>query len=342
MIEEIELLAKLIEIPSQIGVNKEKEISFFLADLLKKNGFSVEMFEFAKDRPNIIAKYRFKNSGPTIIFNGHMDTAPYYNEQNSWETDPGKAIIKNDKVYGRGSCDMKGGIACALVAIFKCIKENSGCGSIVVNFVSDEENTSIFGTIPLCNNNLIDGDFAIVLEPTECVVCPQQLGNMFFATRINGIGGHTGFPNGKINPFDIAIDYIDVMKKWADEKKEKKDDLQPFINIGHFEGGTCSGTIPDNCSIFWGTRVLPNDTFERYLDEINRITDDFRKNLTSPCEIETVLFEGGGTDSFSCSSKFIDLLVGITGKEKGVFPASCDAGFINKILGIDSAVTGRR
>lgn len=109
MIEEIELLAKLIEIPSQIGVNKEKEISFFLADLLKKNGFSVEMFEFAKDRPNIIAKYRFKNSGPTIIFNGHMDTAPYYNEQNSWETDPGKAIIKNDKVYGRGSCDMKGG-----------------------------------------------------------------------------------------------------------------------------------------------------------------------------------------------------------------------------------------
>ena len=68
MIEEINLLAKLIEIPSQIGVNNEKDISLFLVELLRKNGFSVEIYEFAKDRPNIIAKYKFRNSGPTVIF----------------------------------------------------------------------------------------------------------------------------------------------------------------------------------------------------------------------------------------------------------------------------------
>lgn len=49
-----------------------------------------------------------------------------------------------------------------------------------MNLVSDEENTSLYGTVQLCNNELLNADFAIVMEPTECKVCPQQLGNMFF------------------------------------------------------------------------------------------------------------------------------------------------------------------
>lgn len=175
---------------------------------------------------------------------------PFSNGENLWIVPPNKATIIDNKVYGRGACDMKGGIASALAAIFRCIKEDNGCGKIIVNLVSDEENTSLYGTVQLCNNELLNADFAIVMEPTECKVCPQQLGNMFFQTYIRGIGGHTGVPKNKVNPFELAFQYVEKLKEWINTKKQNVEDIQPFINIGHFQGGTASGTIPSECELF--------------------------------------------------------------------------------------------
>ena len=338
--DEIKLLIDLIEIPSQIGIDNEKEIANYLSNLLKKYGFSVEEYTFQKDRPNIIAKYVFKKTGPTIIFNGHMDTVPFLNGENEWTYSPDKASIVDNKIYGRGSCDMKGGIACALSAVFKCIEEETGCGTIIINLVCDEENTSLYGTVPLCEKKLLSGDFAIIMEPTECSVCTGQLGNMFFKTYIKGLGGHTGLPLGKTNPFDMAYDFVNDLNKWVVTKRKNKNDLQPFINIGHFEGGTSSGTIPSECSLYWGTRVLPEDSFNDYKKDILKITSDFNKKKSNKCHLTTKLFEGGGIDSFKSSSKYADMLVNISKRKEGIFPASSDAGFISNMLSIDSVIYG--
>ena len=75
------------------------------------------------------------------------------------------------------------------------------------------------------------------MEPTECKMCKKQMGNMFFESHIIGIGGHTGLPEGKINPFDIAQKYIEKLKEWVILKRENKNDSQPFINIGRYENG---------------------------------------------------------------------------------------------------------
>ena len=338
----INLVKDLISIPSQIDIDNEKEISKYLCKILKEKGFNIEMYEFLKDRPNIIANYKFEKNGPTIIFNGHMDTVKYYNGQSKeeWNTNPSEATIIDDKVYGRGACDMKGGIASALSAIFHCIDNNSGCGNIVVNLVSDEENTGLYGTLPICENNLLTGDIAIVMEPTENTVCNKQLGNMFFKTSIKGIGGHTGISEGKINPFDISYSYIEKLREWIITKRKNQFDNQPFINIGNYNGGTSSGTIPSECELYWGTRVMPEDNFVDYMKEVLEITSDFQTTLPKNCEIKTVLFEGGGIDSFECHSEIINNIIKISEKEKGIFTASSDAGFINNILNIPTIVFG--
>lgn len=338
---DVEILCKLIEIPSQIGIDNEKEISIFLKKMLQKNGFEIEEYEFEKGRPNIIATYSFSRTGPTILFNGHMDTMPFSNGENLWIVPPNKATIIDNKVYGRGACDMKGGIASALAAIFRCIKEDNGCGKIIVNLVSDEENTSLYGTVQLCNNELLNADFAIVMEPTECKVCPQQLGNMFFQTYIRGIGGHTGVPKNKVNPFELAFQYVEKLKEWINTKKQNVEDIQPFINIGHFQGGTASGTIPSECELFWGTRVLPEDNFDDYVLEVNEITKKFQNCIPNDCCIETKLFEGGGIDSFSSRSIYADKLIELAEeKEFDVFPASSDAGFIYNVSKINCVIFG--
>ena len=338
----INILEDLISIPSQIDINKEKNIADYLINLLYKYKFDVKTYEYSKDRPNIVATYKFDREGPTIIFNGHMDTMPAENGEkvNVWKTNPFKATIKNEKIYGLGACDMKGGIAGALSAIFKTIEENSGKGTIIVNLVCDEENTSLYGTIPICKNKLIDGDIAIVMEPTECKVCKKQMGNMFFESHIIGIGGHTGLPEGKINPFDIAQKYIEKLKEWVILKRENKNDSQPFINIGRYESGTSSGTIPTECTLYWGTRVMPKDNFEDYVKEIEKITKNFNENLSEGCKITTKLFESGGIDSFWCESDLLNILLKVSNEDESIFCASSDAGFIYNILKIKSCVFG--
>lgn len=340
MLQEVEILKNLIGIPSQIGINNEKKIAEYLIDFLRSYGFDVKIYEFQKDRPNIIATYKFEKDGPVIILNGHMDTVPYFLGSDEWKHDPSVATEEDGKIYGRGACDMKGGIACALSAAAKCINNKTGKGTIVLSLVCDEENTSLYGTIPICENKLMSGDFAIILEPTECIVCPGQYGNMFFETRITSNGGHTGLPKDKHNCFDIGILYIDKLKKWAESKRKSLCDLQPFINIGRFEGGTSSGTIPGECILYWGTRVLPEDNFSDYFSEIFKLTEEWNKEIPALCSIETKLFEGGGIDSFSSDSIYVNKLADITGKSKGIFPASSDAGFICNDLLIDSVVFG--
>lgn len=338
----IDILRDLISIPSQIDIDKEKNIADYLITLLYKYNFYIEKYEYAKDRPNIVARYKFDREGPTIIFNGHMDTMPAENGEkiNVWKTNPFEATIKDKKIYGLGACDMKGGIAGALSAIFKTIEEGSGKGTILVNLVCDEENTSLYGTIPICKNKLIDGDIAIVMEPTECKVCKKQMGNMFFETHIIGIGGHTGLPEGKINPFEIAQKYIEQLKEWVILKKENKNDSQPFINIGRYENGTSSGTIPTECTLYWGTRVMPKDSFEDYVEEIKDLTKKFNENLSKGCKITTNLFESGGIDSFWCESDLLDDLLVFSNENESTFCASSDAGFIYNILEIKSCVFG--
>ncbi len=338
----MEILERLISIPSQIDIDTEKDVANYLISLLKSKNFKIEVLEFAKDRPNIIATYIFNVPGPTVLFNGHMDTVPAKNGEkiNLWKTNPFIPEIKDGKLYGRGSCDMKGGIAGALAGIFKIIDEDLGKGKIIINLVCDEENTSLFGTIPLCEKKLLSADMAIVMEPTESRVCKKQMGNMFFETHILGDGGHTGLPEGKINPYEIAEDYLKVLREWIETKRTNKNDSQPFINIGRYEGGTSSGTIPTECVLYWGTRVMPQDNFKDYVKEVNDITEIFNKSLNNRCKVTTKLFESGGIDSFYCDSELISELVKNSRKEENIFCASSDAGFLYNIANIKSCVYG--
>lgn len=140
-----------------------------------------------------------------------------------------------------------------------------------------------------------------------------------FQTYIRGIGGHTGVPKNKVNPFELAFQYVEKLKEWINTKKQNVEDIQPFINIGHFQGGTASGTIPSECELFWGTRVLPEDNFDDYVLEVNEITKKFQNCIPNDCCIETKLFEGGGIDSFSSRSIYADKLIELAEEKNLMF-----------------------
>ena len=109
------LAQELIRIPSD-EIAGEQEVCEYLSDILKSLGMKVRLQEVLPKRPNIIAEVLGGNNGKSIMFNGHIDTVPIGNIE-KWNTDPYKAIIKDNKLFGRGATDMKGSIASMIIAI---------------------------------------------------------------------------------------------------------------------------------------------------------------------------------------------------------------------------------
>jgi len=194
----VKLLKQLIAIPSgnpHVSDADEKEIARFLRDELKNAGFQVKLQQVtstytiagprgrkAFTRPNVIARIGEKH-GPKLILNGHLDTVSGVNMKKPF--DP---RVQDGKLYGRGSSDMKGGVA-AIVAAAEAVQISNMPlrGELVLSLVVDEE-TLGFGTRAFLDEE--SGDFAIVAEPTQNTLGLAQAGYLDFDMTCKGESRH--------------------------------------------------------------------------------------------------------------------------------------------------------
>ena len=166
--EAIRCLVEAIQSPSPTG--RELPMAKTMGRWLDKLGIQVDTYEYQKDRPNYIATWKGTQPGKTFLFNGHMDVFPATETEdsgyNAWSGE-----VKDGCVYGRGTSDMKGGDCAALMAV-KLLKEMGfdPKGSVVLNYVSDEESGGKYGILSLLEQNLIHADFGISMEPS----CPDE------------------------------------------------------------------------------------------------------------------------------------------------------------------------
>jgi succinyl-diaminopimelate desuccinylase len=191
----------------------------FLEGVLKGAGFTVERVTFSEpgtpDVENLYA--RIGTGGPFILFAGHTDVVPP-GDAGAWRHDPFSGRVENGIVYGRGTVDMKGGIACFLAATLDHVEAAGGApkGSIGFLITGDEEGPSVNGTVKLLEWAHARGerfDHAIVGEPTN----PQALGDMIKIGRrgslsaivtVTGKQGHVAYPQRAANPIPVLIDIL--------------------------------------------------------------------------------------------------------------------------------------
>jgi len=131
----ISLLADMVKIPSVCG--DEGRVASFIADRLRENGLPAEMLEVKPGRPDVISRVDTGRKGPRLMFNGHMDTVA---AGTGWKHAPFGAEIEKGKMYGRGTDDMKSGLAAMMSAMAECKAEGSiNKGAIIMAAVVDEE-----------------------------------------------------------------------------------------------------------------------------------------------------------------------------------------------------------
>lgn len=192
-----------------------------LGEMLTGLGFTLDRAKFSEaDTPEVDNLYaRLGTAGPHLMFAGHTDVVPPGSAE-SWTFAPFSAEISDGKLYGRGTVDMKGGIACFVAALARYSEKHGPVpGSVSLLITGDEEGPAINGTVKLLDHAARKGerwDAAIVGEPTN----PEAMGDMIKIGRrgslsarltVFGTQGHVAYPHLADNPLRAAIAFAEAL-----------------------------------------------------------------------------------------------------------------------------------
>jgi len=275
-------LAKLVQFPSLPG--HEQDAQHFYADKLRSLGFDTEIIPSLRedlerhpafcddgvpfrDRLNVVGRWRGsgRNPGRTLILNGHMDVVPTGSEK-LWTGSPWSGAIRNGKLYGRGSCDMKAGLTANVYAvqILQLIGFIPASDVLLESVIGEESGGA--GTL----TTIVKGfkaDAAVITEPTRLHLCPVQSGALSFRVKVSGRAIHACMkPHGvsAIEKFYMVLQSVQELERrrhveYKNALYEDPNNIAP-VNFGTLHAGDWPSTVPDELIVEGRFGVLPGET----------------------------------------------------------------------------------
>ncbi len=289
----IALLRRLVAIDSRNptlvpGAPGEEAVAHALAGVLREWGFDVQLAEAAPGRPNVVARVG-RRGGRSLLFNGHLDVVGV----DGMTHPPFTPEERDGRLYGRGSCDMKGGVAAMCAAAARAADAGID-GEIIVCAVVDEEFASL-GTRALVSAG-IRADAAIVTEPTRLAVNPAHRGFVWVEFDFHGRAAHG-------SRYDIGVDAIrhaGLVLGALDQLQRDGLDQRTHALLGHaslhaatIEGGSGWSTYPDRCRLRVERRTLPGETTDGVMAEFEAACARARAiDATLSVEVRHILTQG--------------------------------------------------
>lgn len=290
----LDLLKDIIAVDSIDG--KEKAVVDILEAPLKAAGFECEQVIFAKDpsRTQLIATLNGQEEGPVFGFSGHTDVVPVGAVK--WNTEPFTATEIDGKLYGRGACDMKAGLAAQVAAAVQIAEEKVPFKGQIKLLISAAEELGLLGAGELTEAGYADDLDALVIgEPTDVQITTAHKGVFWLRLKTFGQTAHSSTPEKGIN----AIDHL-VLAIQAIQSKLDIDVVDPVVgpstmSLNHIGGGNGNNVVPDNADALFDIRTIGGqDTEALYnhakeiLDELAATVDNFQYELTVEADVKAV------------------------------------------------------
>ena len=279
------ILSELIKFQTVSGTSNIALIEYCEKKLSKVGATSFKTFDEAKKRVNLFSTVNGKSkvSGGGVILSGHTDVVPASPKE--WTSDPFIATEKNNRIYGRGSTDMKGFIACSL-ALAPYFASQNLKNPIHFSFTYDEE-TACQGApvmIKELKKRNLNCSICIIGEPTDMKAVEAHKGCHEYSTHFTGLAGHGSNPDKGVNAIEYANLFISELMRLREELKKREPKNSIFIppystlQIGRIKGGLARNVIADQCSVDWELRpVVPEDG-----EFVNKNIDTYVKNNLLP------------------------------------------------------------
>ena len=274
----VETLQRLVQInstnPTLDAANAgEGEIGTALAELVAELGMAVTVHEVVPGRPNVIGILKGSGGGRSLMLNGHTDTVGV-----DGMDEPFFAAIRNGKLYGRGSQDMKGSLA-AMLGAAKAIRDEQIplSGDLILAFVIDEETVSE-GTAYLVKHTTADA--AIVTEPTDLTLTRAHRGFIWFEVETFGRAAHgSRYAEGIDANMHMGrfLAQLDLLEQELRARPPHPLCGPPSLHASLIQGGSEISTYAAHCRLTLERRTIPGETVASALAELQAIVDGLTK-----------------------------------------------------------------
>lgn len=272
----VELTKALVAVDTRNPPGDESPIEGAVREALDRYRPAWTQVEPAPGRLSLIAELPHPE-GPDpgrrkLIINGHLDVVPV--NADAWTRDPFDPEVVDGRLYGRGSADMKGGIAAAVAALD--VLERAGrvpsC-DVTFHLVADEERGGRWGTNALLDKGLIQGDACLVPEPTDLELCIAERGLLQARIYVEGRPGHGSRPREGVSAIEHAAQLVLALHAADFGGAEHPLLGKPTANVGTIAGGTTFNTVAESCIIGIDRRILPGASEASTEQEIRRLIE---------------------------------------------------------------------
>lgn len=251
------LLQDLIRAESPDPPGDETRVAAVLEPTLRRLGLAVETEEFAPGRYNMLARVRGTGRRPGLVFSAHMDTLPA--GTGTWMHPPFSGHVADGRIFGRGACDMKSGLA-AMVSAAAALQRDAAAGrppaGDLVLALTGGESSSCLGARRLAETGALAGcDAILVSEPSSLAVLTAEKGALWMRAVARGVAGHLsgGARNSAIDAMVALLPGLPAALPAGTHPLLGS----ATVNVGRIEGGTAINLTPDRCVAEIDVRYLP-------------------------------------------------------------------------------------
>lgn len=327
MTDPVKITAELIQCPSVTP--EEGGALKLLEKLLSDAGFVTTRVDRG-DTSNLFARWGGQTNGRTFGFNGHTDVVPV-GDIDAWTVDPFGAEVKDGFMYGRGSTDMKSGVAAFAAAAIDFIADTPPTGSIVLAITGDEEGDATDGTVALLDWMDANGekiDHCLVGEPTS----PNTMGEMMKIGRrgsmtayftVTGVQGHSAYPHRANNPLPAMARLVDRLASHDLDSGTEHFGASTLAVTTIDTGNTANNVIPANCRATVNIRFNDDHTSEGLTEWLRSLADEIA--MENDVDV-SMRVQVSGESFITAPGELSSLIASAVEAETGVTPEMSTSG----------------
>lgn len=267
--QKITILQDLIKIDSEN--DHEAKVAHYLQELLKQHGIVSHISDYAPDRANLIAEIGDPTSDKVLALAGHLDTVSV-GDESLWTYPPLSAEIHDGSIYGRGSADMKSGLAAMIIAIIELSEANVPLKGRVRFIGTVGEENGAMGSRDLTKDGIADDLSGMILgEPTGGNVVYGHNGSFNYTITSTGLSVHSSMPQDGVNALTNLVKFVNAESTAFDDVKPIPE-LGPLVHsVTMFHSGDQVNSIPGSAVLQGNIRPIPEFDNQHVIDRLNEV-----------------------------------------------------------------------
>jgi succinyl-diaminopimelate desuccinylase len=342
--EVVSLCRNLVQFKSVNPPGDEREIAEFVARYLREAGLMVEIVAHTPTRASLVARLKGSGAMTALIYCGHLDVVPAGDAE--WEHDPFGGEVVDRKLWGRGSSDMKSGVAAMMIAAkLLAAARLPLTGDLVLALTSDEEVDGLGAIVLADRRDLTPAQALVIPESTSNGICVAEKGQLWLRLTTFGTATHGSTPHLGRNAITMMVALLSEL-----EQLKTSHEPHPLLggytrSIGTIQGGLSTNIVPERCVVTVDQRTVPGQDHATVVNQVRTLVNDLGERMPgfqASVEIISDLPPVATPANHPAVQRFGDIVAAVTGERsdpRGV-PYATDAASLAPTLNVPLIICG--